>query len=44
MGRIPLMSIDRKKWQSVLFCILFFYIVITQIVVLQPGKFAFFAS
>ena len=36
LGRLPLMPIERNNRSSVLFVILFFYIVITQIVVIQP--------
>ena len=38
MGRLPMMPIKRDNCASIAFLVLFFYIVITQIVVLQPGK------
>lgn len=34
LGRLPMMPVSRNNRSSILFCILFFYIVVTQIVVL----------
>jgi len=38
LGRLPLMPVSRNNRSAVLFCILFFYILITQLVVIEPGK------